>query len=311
MGLFGKKPQEQTVVLLDIENGSVGSALVRLSPGKKPSLFGQTRVRTAVPGSRDASGLLQKIEKAAHDALVHAAEVAARIRHTSSTPKLGEISRAAVVLHAPWTRLEVAEGPKSRTSDDLLALFRTAIHDRLGVLPLNFHPFGAVAAHGARLLQPEENALVCTITGEVCEIISLQNGVIAGVATIPFGHHHLLRTLKTHAGLTEHEARTALGLNHAHEPLAAAAGEFGAQVGAALRELLEGDTRRIYVVGEESAATWAGRALSAHPAVAGLFPAGGEVKPLRPVHFSTFAHTPAGTDLSLLMGSLFLDSKLV
>src|SRR4029079_5139983 len=98
-------------------------------------------------------------------------------------------------------------------------------------------------------------------TGEVCELVALSNGALAGSATIPFGERSILRTLKTHAGLTPHEARSALALGHLHEPLRAAAEQFGREFSSAAQELLTDDMRSVFVVGDEHAATWVGKTL--------------------------------------------------
>ncbi|KKU53746.1 MAG: hypothetical protein UX77_C0038G0001, partial [Parcubacteria group bacterium GW2011_GWA1_47_11] len=39
----GKKDAERTVLILDVESGSVGSALVQLMPDKQPKLSGEMR----------------------------------------------------------------------------------------------------------------------------------------------------------------------------------------------------------------------------------------------------------------------------
>ncbi len=80
MLFWGKKSPDKTILILDVENGSVGSALVRLSPDKQPKLFGEARFNTPLGMSRSGEKLSKDIEEAAREALRNASEVAARIR---------------------------------------------------------------------------------------------------------------------------------------------------------------------------------------------------------------------------------------
>ncbi|MDP4020893.1 MAG: hypothetical protein Q8P58_02540, partial [Candidatus Adlerbacteria bacterium] len=42
--LFGKKKDDgRTILILDVESGSIGGALVRFSSGQQPKVFGETR----------------------------------------------------------------------------------------------------------------------------------------------------------------------------------------------------------------------------------------------------------------------------
>src|SRR5882724_6071386 len=83
--LFGhKKPGGKTVLLLDVENGSVGAALVRLDIDKAPRLFGETREFMRAPATRDTTSLMQAIGISARTVLGKVAEVAGRLRTSSS-----------------------------------------------------------------------------------------------------------------------------------------------------------------------------------------------------------------------------------
>src|SRR4051812_18412130 len=109
--LFGKKqPEEKTVLILDVENGSVGSALVRLVENQPPKLFGETRIELPVLHTRDSASLMREVSRGLNHALVHAAEVAGRLRNTpmgqarvqEDLQNMGQISHSAVFLSAPW-----------------------------------------------------------------------------------------------------------------------------------------------------------------------------------------------------------------
>src|SRR3989338_8912464 len=106
----GKKSPERTILLLDVENGSVGSALLRLSPGKQPKLFGETRAVTQVGMSRSGGTLAAQIETAARDALRTIFGTAARVRLHPKTAPLGKISSVAVFLAPPWGKPNLSGG---------------------------------------------------------------------------------------------------------------------------------------------------------------------------------------------------------
>jgi hypothetical protein len=142
-----------------------------------------------------------------------------------------------------------------------------------------------------------------------------ERGVVAH-ATVPHGSHSLLRTLRTHGGLSEAEARSSARLpfdsKHLKEPFGAAAEHYAQQLHAAARDLLSpGQYAHIRVVGAEPMAEWFARALAQSSALAELFPQG-EVRALRPAHLSpylqTHSHTP---DLMLMLGALFIDGQVV
>ena len=51
--LFGrKKAPEKTILTLDVEQGSVGSALVRISPNEPPRIFGEFRTHLPLGDTR-------------------------------------------------------------------------------------------------------------------------------------------------------------------------------------------------------------------------------------------------------------------
>ncbi len=304
------------MLLLDIESGSVGSALVHFAPEKKPKIFGQWRNRSALPTTRGASSLLETIIKTSNEALIRVSEVAARIRHGTAAPQFGEISRVAVILHPPWATIEVGDVLRSHASDQLLNIFKNNISNYLGDTPVQFHPFGAVVAYGMNLQTlgaasaSKNNTLVCSVTGEMCELLTVSNQGILGSATIPFGTHTLLRTLKTHGSISEHEARSALHLTHLHEPLDAAAEEFGNTFCETLKDLLVSTTKDVLVVGEKHSAVWVAKTLSSHGGVSALFPNGGSVRVLKPSSFSKSLDAGVDSDIGLVLSSLYIDSKL-
>lgn len=316
--MFGKKKQEEkTILLLDIESGSVGSALLRLSTKKSPKLFGEKRLPLRVLPTLNAHKLSEEMEKGVRSLLTHASEVAARLRHTAPTKELqdiGNVERVAVLLHAPWASVSLDTEGKVATeaSDTLLSKLRSVGEELWHTKPLSFHPFGVAAAHmGGHVLPQEKEHLLCIVTGEVVELLVIKNGTILARATIPTGFNTVLRTLGTHAGLSHTEARSAIRIGEAKEPLFAAGAFFTEQLTEATEELLKGrNIDSVYVVSEEAPRDWLGRTLTESENFAELFPQGGTVRTVRPHHFSPHIETHAGTtDLGLLIGTLYVDAR--
>jgi hypothetical protein len=159
-----------------------------------------------------------------------------------------------------------------------------------------------------------EPCLVCAVTGEVSELMHLDGQGVRGHATFPSGTHSLVRTLRTHGGLSEAEARSAMRLpmdaSAVREPFAAAAGEFARHFTDAAKELMsEGEVMRVMVIAPESSVEWFAKALSQDESLAALFPRGGQVRALRAHHASPHiaAHAEA-PDIHLMLDALFVDS---
>lgn len=316
-GLFGgKKGSGQTVLILDIENGSVGSALAHLAHEHSPKLFGEVRVAVPLLHARDAKTLSSYIHKAATDALVHAQEVAARLRAHPGLARLGNPTRAHVFLHAPWSRVEFAESgaPAIAAPEDFLASMRGVSAGTVGDLPLYFHSFGTAAAPILpSLYETYGPVLVCVVSGELVELLIVEGGAVRGYGTIPFGTHTLLRTLRTHGGISEAEARSLLKLpvSSAEEALQASVAHFAHEVSDTARTLLASESAgTVLVVAHEPFSTWFARALT-HEAVGALFAEGSTVRTVRPAHVMPYIAAHAQRpDIALMLGSLFADARL-
>jgi hypothetical protein len=314
-----KKQEGSTVLILDVENGSVGSALVRVSPHEAPKLFGEKRVHTPFLKSHAASSIVSEVERAAEAALAHAAEVAARVRVHASEPH-GTISHTAVFLSPPWATMptgfeELPHPISQRVYDSLI----TALGPGASV---SFHPFATAGAHLVPSLYPhEERYLLCIVSGEVTELVAMQSTPyqrqLLGHATLPFGQNAILRTLNTHAGLTPVEALSALKLarhgtmSHLHEPLTSLAIHLAGEFEEVARELAaQGELRSVFVVGSEPTAEWVAKALAEHASLDTLFPQGGTVRAVRGSHISPYiaVHAPK-PDIALLLEALFVDAS--
>lgn len=312
----GKKSPGRTVLLLDVENGSVGSALVRLSPAEPPKLFGETRFNTPLGMSRSSGGLFKDVRAAVREAVRSASEVAARVRTHAEVAPLGTVEHAAIFMAAPWGRPNLAEG-RPDFLPEMTAVVAEEVARSFGYIPISLYTDTDAAAFGARaVMAPErtgEACLVCVITGELTELMRMDSSGVAAHATIPTGSHALLRTLRTHSGLSEHEARSAAKLQfktpHLREPFAAAGAHFAGHFKEAAQEIVQpGDVLRVIVVGADPAAEWFALAL-AEDSLSELFPQGGEVRALRTRHLSPHIAAHAQhPDAMLMLAALFVDS---
>ncbi len=317
----GKKSPDKTILILDVESGSVGSALVRLSPDKQPKLFGETRFTTPLRTSRSGEQLSRAIEEAAHEAVLNASEVAARIRMHDEVAPLGAIDHVAIFMSAPWGRPNLLES-RPDFLPKMTEVLTEEVARSFGYVPSSFYTGAGAAAFGTRAAVSKEPCLVCVVTGEVSELMRMDEEGVAAHATIPTGSHALLRTLRTHGGLSEAEARSAARLpfesTRMREPFAAAGSHFAEQFKDAARELAQpGEVLQVRIIGLEPTAECFARALGRSPtgaalaedSLAELFPQGGEVRALRARHLTPHiaAHAP-NPDVMLLLAALFVDS---
>lgn len=313
MGLFGKKnkPEEgKTILLLDVESGSVGAALVRISPHEAPKLFGEHRQHLPVAMSRSGASLAQEVERALGQAIHSVAEVASRIRQ--KFVPLGTVEQAAVFMAPPWGRPNLEKG-----RPDFLDLMTHTVHRaaraHFGEVPTAFYTSAGLAGFGTRTLLGPEPALVCVVSGELTELLHMDEEGVRAHATVPLGSHALARTLRTHGGLSLEEARSASALPfetpHLREPFAAAADHYGQALREAARDMFQKDAvSRVRVVAPEPLGAWFARALAEHATFSELF-SQGEIRALKPRHASAHlnAHAPK-PDLALMLGALFVDS---
>ena len=98
--MFGKKNTKggsaHNILLLDIENASVGVALAHLHKGAAPVLFAEHRTHLSIPQTLRGAGIAAQIEKATHQALERIGLVAAKLRSNPSTAQRGDASPGQV-----------------------------------------------------------------------------------------------------------------------------------------------------------------------------------------------------------------------
>ncbi len=304
--MFGKKSSDKTVLILDIENGSVGSALAKLSPTDAPVLFGANRISVPIMDTRSAMNLARAVEHAASEALLHASEVAARLRHHGG---VAPVSQVSLFMAAPWGTPNLQAG-----RPDFAPVFgelQPRIRSLFGNVATTQHAHASAAAHGLRALFPhEEYALLLSVNGEVSELLLLQDAHVVGHATAPVGINTIVRTLKSHAGLSEHEARSHMRLNPQSEASAAAATHYAGEFKQAARELFAGEGQgTVFILAPEPVVEWFARSL-AHRSLADLYPRGGVVRAIRPAHALPYVSAHGVMDTHLLLDALYAGASL-
>lgn len=306
--MFDKSAPKSTVLVLDIENGSVGSGIVDLSPGQAPRLWAQTRTQVPVMDTRSAARLMQAVSHAASESLLRASEVSAKLRHHAGA--VGPVGKVALFMAAPWGVPNLSQG----RPDFMHALKETLdprIHSLFGAVPVGLHAHASAAVHGLRSLYPhEEDVLILSINGELSELLLIEGGHVVGHATAPIGTGTILRTLRAHAGMTLEEARSALKLRHDNEASRAAAAHFAGEFKEAAHELMQGRGRgTVYIVADDGSSSWFAHALG-HHSLAGLYPKGGVVRVLRHAHVAPYIASFGSPDLHVALGALYTNAAL-
>lgn len=309
----------RTVLIVDIENGSAGAALVQVFAQGSPKLFAEFRSFLPLQRSVSAETLFSELEKALRSVLTNASTVAARMRANESVASMGEVTEAAVFIAAPWTTLRAgAKALDWEFEPKLVSLLHGELESLFGDIPVSLHPFGEVGSWTAGGLFPSQREfLLCSLTGECMELGLVRDRTLSGWASIPVGHHHAVRTLSAHAGLTPAEAHSALNLSRYGtapaleryaEPLSAATGHVLSSFKEGAAEILSGAPSGILVLGQGPASEWLARAIAGDLSLLELFPRGGSVRTLRHSHLMPhFAAHAAQPDVILMLEALFIN----
>lgn len=305
--LFGRdnKSKAKTVLILDIESGSVGAALARRDADNTLHILEETRTHLPVRLERSAQALAADIERLSRETITHISRQAT---------DAGGVDNIAVFMAPPWGKPNLTAG-----APDFALPMQTMLRRELSpyfASPASFYTNAGAAVQGMRAISPyEDKYLLCIVTHEMTELLLVHQGAVVGHATIPHGLNLPLRTLRTHGGLSEAEARSALKLGHLTEPLgrsswpmgealASATETFATEFLAAGRELFEGYApERVWVV--SPAGDYFARALS-HHALDELFVQGGTVAALRPHHVQAHLPNAGSQDLFIILEALFV-----
>lgn len=312
--MFGKKKaSSRTVLLLDIESGSVAGALLHLSQTSQPKLYAHKRVHLPV-GMRPAALLTNSLEAALKDIFMHVSLVAARMRVHAPNTKAGEVGEAAVFLAAPWGSPNLVEG-KSNFTPGLREYVAQELKSLFGDVPVSFYTSADSIAYAA-LSMGRAESLLAALRGELIELVHIGDTAPLAYGTAPGGTNSVLRTLQVHDNLTTHEARSRLELLHHHhekryEPLFAAARHVTESFADGATLLLQhAPSKNVVVLGEGELAVWFAKNIADESKLGGLFVEGSTIEPLRAHHL--LSHAPMQTtvhDPYLLLEALFVDGR--
>jgi hypothetical protein len=320
--LFGKKtPKDTTVLIVDIENGSVGAALVRVSPGALPKLFSEMRHTLPLMRTFTANDLLAHTIRSLRDVLLHTSMTAARMRNHPSLAHVGQVDRVVVFAAPPWSTMKPGqEGLVSIIEPAFIEQVEQEIAGIFGEVPVGFYPTASAAMNATNILFEESPGLLLSLVGgEITELTMLQDGDLVARATAPTGKHDILRTLQTHAGFTTPEAHSALMLdrttpieNSVGEALAAAAQHFAEHFTNAARDIHHATSvYGILVVANEPLGEWAAQQLAHSEQVGSLFGEGTSVQALHTHHLAPhLAAHAARPDLHFMIEALFVDDLM-
>jgi hypothetical protein len=307
-----KKAAHKTVLILDIESGSVAGALLHFSSNAEPRLFAYKRVHLPVT-MQPAVLQSHSLEHALTQVLHHASTVASRMRTHAPHTKAGEVVEVSAFLAAPWGTPNFLEN-KSSFLPGIREFITQEVKALFGDAKISFHTSADSIAYGALQMGRAESVLA-SLRGELVELLHIDESVPVSYGTTPGGVHALLRTLKVHDRMSEHEARSALLLlNHHHdrayEPLTAAGRELSSTFADTVKVLLErAPARHVLVLGDGELSGWFAKTIADEPKLAGLFADDSTVEPVYPhLGLANRFNTPI-RDPFVLLAALFVDGR--
>jgi hypothetical protein len=315
--MFGKKgASAKTVLVLDVESGSVAVALVHLPAKGLPKVLAFRREHLPLSPGRTSGTIAAALEKTLLESLSYISTVAARMRTHTAAEQLGTIESAVVFFAAPWGTPNLTTG-KAAYVPGMREFTKSEIQSAFGDIAVSFYTSADAIAYGSRALHKHTDTLVAALRGELMELLLLNENGPQAYSTVPLGSRSILRTLKTHGALSEHESRSMLALAHAnddfeYEPLIAAAHHLSDTLaGSAGLFLPRGVTANIMVVGEHPLGELFARNLAVNPRVADLFAEESTVEVLRPYHLSAMLEPSPVHDPFVLLEALFVGNTEV
>ncbi len=309
--MFGKKrAQGNTVLLLDVESGSVGAALVDFSK-TQPQVLSYQRQHLPLTQSRSGSDITHSLEQTLAHSLQYSAEVAARMRVHAPLQGLGVVTKAVIFLAAPWGSPNLTSGGPHYVPG-IRQYIKEAVKSAFGDLPVSFYTSADAIVFGSRTIGKQVDTMAVSLRGEILELLLLSERGAKGYSTVPLGSRSILRTLQTHGNLSEHEARSMLSLTKhkddlCYEPLLVA-GRHLSDTFAEGAELLlpAGTATSLVVVGEQPLGEWFAKSIADNPRVSGLFSEDSTVEALLPYHIADHFERGAIHDPYILLESLFI-----
>jgi len=309
--MFGKKKAASgTVLILDVESGSVAAALVDLSK-PTPQIISYQRQHLPLTQSRSGSDITRLLEKTLEHSLTHVAEVAARMRVHAPGHNIGRISKAFVFLSAPWGSPNLATGGPQYVPG-IRQYIKEAIETACGDMPVSFYTSADAIVYGSRAIEKHIDTLAVALRGEMLELLLLNAGGTGAYSTVPLGSRSVLRTMQAHGALSGHEAHSMLTLakhkgNLYYEPLLAAGRHLSDTFADGVQLLLPaGSATSIVVVGEQPLGEWFAKSIADNPRVSELFTEDSTVEALLPFHLEGRIGQGTVHDPFILLETMFL-----
>ena len=309
--MFGKKKAPGTTVLiLDVESGSVACALVDYAKAQ-PQILSYQRQHLPLTQSRSGSDITRALESTLEHSLRHAAEVAARMRVHAPAQNLGVITKAVVFLAAPWGSPNLVTGGPQYVPG-IRQYIKEAVEAACGDVPVSFYTSADALVFGSRMLGRHIDTMAVSLRGELLELLLLSEAGPRGYSTVPLGSRNVLRTLQSHGALSEHEARSILALtkhtdDRYYEPLLAAGRQLSDSFAeGAMLILPAGSATNLVVVGEQPLGEWFAKNIAENPRVSDLFSEESVVEALLPYHVADHIDVGAVHDPYVLLESLFV-----
>ncbi len=311
--LFGKKQNGKLLALIDIESGSVGSALAYIEEGKRPRLFSQERRHIKRTPHTE---LFKEVEKELEESLVRLNSVATRMRGALPAE---DISRVAVFLHAPWVGSQVAlERVVPQAHEEIVETLRHSARGYFDRIPVSFHSFSVTTTPIIRgIFNNPEESVICSIGSEVTELMLLKDGVLKGHATTPAGFSTIIRTLKAHAGISDAEALSVLNLSQRTrehlwaEAINTSLTHFAKELKAAAAQIVTNERpQQIFILSPKGSSDWFARSLTEDASLHELFSPGSTIRGVTEKYVSPhLSGHPARPDVPLMLESLFVDTR--
>ncbi len=316
--MFGKKKaapnQGSTVLVLDVESGSVASALLRLSPQSNPTFLAYERQEMPLQPTVHSAKISKDLEHTLQHSLRYISEVAARMRTHAPELGYGTISSATVFLAAPWGVPNLAVRAAEYVPG-IRDYIKEQIQASLGGIPVTFYTSADSIAYGSRALGKHEDTIAVSLRGELLELLLLNAAGPQAYGTVPLGSRSILRTLQSHGALSTHEARSMLALaqhrdTSFYEPLLVAGRHLSEHFAEGATLLLPvGQATSVLVVGERSLGDWFAKNLAEDPHVSNMFSEDSTVEALHPNHIKELVEVGNVHDPFLLLEGLFVSDK--
>ncbi len=283
-------------LVIDVESGSVGVAVVSSTAGVGSVEFSNRILFPFSSKKRSAEELISQTLQSTRAILSRLGAHAGGVEHV------------LVVYHAPWSN-KSSEAPYAWAPRSLCGPLLAILTQYVGAVPVTQTSSSTVAATITKGILPHTQHLIHSLTGEQSETILTHEGKVMAHATSPNGTNFIHRSLATHAGLSEHQARSALGSNASHliEAFSSIAHHFIDELSTLSRSFsLTELPRDLIVIAPEPYGQWLAKSLSQSQLLTSIKHfEDGTIRALRPLHFATALQTTAPRDVFLNLAATY------